>query len=41
VRKVVEGEGDDERWEQAQAHLATDHPDHVGKVSREDILALF
>jgi hypothetical protein len=37
--KVVEGENDDELWEKAQAHLAEDHPDLVGKVSREDILA--
>ena len=34
-----EGQGDDELWENAQAHLAEDHPDLVGKVSREDILA--
>ena len=39
VRKVVEGKDDDELWEKAQAHLAADHPDLVGKVSREDILA--
>jgi hypothetical protein len=37
--KVVEGETDDELWEKAQEHLAADHPDLVGKVSREDILA--
>lgn len=36
---VIEGEDDDELWEQAQEHLRTDHPDLVGKVSREDILA--
>jgi len=36
---VIEGEDDDELWSQAQAHLETDHPDLVGKVSREDILA--
>jgi predicted small metal-binding protein len=36
---VVKGEDDDELWEKAQAHLRTDHPDLVGKVSREDILA--
>jgi predicted small metal-binding protein len=36
---VVEGEDDDELWEEAQEHLRTDHPDLVGKVSREDILA--
>jgi hypothetical protein len=37
--RVVEGVDDDELWENAQAHLAVDHPDLVGKVSREDILA--
>jgi predicted small metal-binding protein len=36
---VVKGEDDDELWQQAQAHLRTDHPDLVGRVSREDILA--
>ena len=36
---VVKGDDDDELWEQAQEHLRTDHPDLVGKVSREDILA--
>ena len=37
--QVVQGEDDDKLWEKAQAHLRTDHPDLVGKVSREDILA--
>ena len=37
--RVVEGKDDDELWEKAQEHLAVDHPDLVGKVSREDILA--
>jgi hypothetical protein len=37
--RVVEGKDDDELWEKAQAHLGDDHPDLVGKVSREDILA--
>ncbi|MET0511586.1 MAG: DUF1059 domain-containing protein [Thermoleophilaceae bacterium] len=36
---VVEAEDDDALWEDAQEHLRTDHPDLVGKVSREDILA--
>jgi hypothetical protein len=36
---VVKGEDDDELWEQAKAHLRTDHPDLVDVVSREDILA--
>jgi hypothetical protein len=37
--KVVEGKDDDELWAKAQVHLAADHPDLVGKVSRDDILA--
>ena len=37
--KVVEGKDDDELWEKAQVHLAVAHPDLVGKVSREAILA--
>jgi predicted small metal-binding protein len=36
---VIEGENDDELWKQAQEHMRTDHPDLVGQVSREDILA--
>lgn len=36
---VVEAEDDEELWEAAQEHLRSDHPDLVGKVSREDILA--
>ena len=36
---LVKAEDDDELWEKAQAHIRTDHPDLVGKVSREDILA--
>jgi len=36
---VVKGEDDDELWERAQVHLRSDHPELVGKVSREDILA--
>jgi predicted small metal-binding protein len=36
---VVKGEDDDELWDKAQEHLRSDHPDLVGKVSREDILA--
>lgn len=36
---VLEGDDDDELWVAAQLHLRTDHPDLIGKVSREDILA--
>jgi hypothetical protein len=37
--KVLEGTDDDELWAKAEAHVAADHPDLVGQVSREDILA--
>jgi hypothetical protein len=37
--RVVEGDDDDALWEEAKAHLAADHPELAGKVSREDILA--
>jgi predicted small metal-binding protein len=36
---VIRGDTDDELWANAQAHLKSDHPDLVGKVSRDDILA--
>jgi hypothetical protein len=36
---VVEGEDDDELWENAQQHMSDDHPDLAGKVSRDDIVA--
>jgi predicted small metal-binding protein len=36
---VVKAEDDDELWKKAQEHLRADHPDLVGKVLREDILA--
>jgi len=29
----------DEMWELAQAHISSAHPEMVGKVEREDILA--
>ncbi len=29
----------DEMWELAQAHIGSAHPDMVGKVARDDILA--
>ena len=32
------GETDDELWAKAQDHLASAHPEMVGKVSRGDIL---
>jgi predicted small metal-binding protein len=36
---AVKGEDDDELWQNAQEHIREDHPDLVGKVSREDLLA--
>jgi len=36
----VEGETDDELVENVQAHIATDHPEMVGKYSREDIVGM-
>lgn len=37
--KVLEAKDDDELFAKARAHVAADHPDLMGKVSREDILA--
>ena len=37
--KVIEGRDDDELVAKAEVHVAADHPDLVGKVSREDVLA--
>jgi predicted small metal-binding protein len=36
---VVRGETDDELVEQAEQHIADQHPQMVGKVSREELLA--
>jgi predicted small metal-binding protein len=36
---VVRGETDDELVEQAQQHISDQHPEMVGKVSREELLA--
>jgi len=36
----VQGETDDELVENVEAHLQEDHPDLVGKYSRDDILAM-
>jgi predicted small metal-binding protein len=37
--RVIAGDDDDELWQNAQEHIREDHPDLVGKVSREDLLA--
>jgi hypothetical protein len=36
---VIQGSNDDELWTNAQAHMGVLHPELVGNVTREDILA--
>jgi predicted small metal-binding protein len=36
---LIEAEDDDELLDKVQDHLRVDHPELVGKVAREDILA--
>ena len=38
--QVVRGETDDELIRNAQEHIDRDHPELVGKVTREDLLAM-
>ena len=38
--QVVRGETDDELLANAEAHIERDHPDLIGKVSREDLLGM-
>ncbi len=38
--KSVEGKSDDELVSNVEAHVAADHPDMVGKYSREQILGM-
>jgi predicted small metal-binding protein len=38
--QVVRGETDDELVANVEEHVRTDHPDLVGTMSREDILAM-
>ena len=38
--QVVRGETDDELVAAAEAHIDRDHPELVGKVSREDLLGM-
>ena len=38
--KDVEGETDDALVENVEAHISADHPDLVGKYSREQILEM-
>jgi predicted small metal-binding protein len=36
---VIQGGNDDEFWDNAQDHMGVLHPELVGNVTREDILA--
>jgi predicted small metal-binding protein len=36
---VIQGNDDDELWRNARDHMGVLHPELVGSVSREDILA--
>jgi predicted small metal-binding protein len=38
--EVVRADTDDELVEQVTAHVNRDHPDLVGKLSRDDVLAM-
>jgi hypothetical protein len=38
--QVVRGETDDALIANAESHIERDHPDLVGKISREDLLAM-
>ena len=38
--EVVRGETDDQLVAAAEAHIGRDHPDLVGKLSREDVLGM-
>jgi predicted small metal-binding protein len=37
---VVRAESDDELVTRVEAHVASDHPDLVGKLSRDDVLGM-
>ena len=37
---VVHGETDDDLVSNAEEHIAADHPEMVGKVSRDDLLGM-
>jgi predicted small metal-binding protein len=38
--QVVRGETEDELIRNAEAHIEQDHPELVGKITREDLLAM-
>jgi predicted small metal-binding protein len=37
---VIRGEGDDELVANVERHVAEAHPDLIGKLSRDDVLAM-
>lgn len=38
--KIVRGEDDDQLLANAEEHIRQDHPEMVGKVGRDDLLAM-
>ena len=38
--QVVRGESDEELLRAAEKHIERDHPELVGKITREDLLAM-
>ena len=38
--QVVRGDTDEQLLANAEAHIARDHPELVGKITREDLLAM-
>jgi predicted small metal-binding protein len=38
--KIVRGDTDDELLANAEQHIREDHPDMVGKIAPEDLLAM-
>ena len=36
---VIQGGDDDELWQNAESHMGVLHPELVGSVTREDLLA--
>jgi predicted small metal-binding protein len=38
--QVIRGETDEELLSKAEAHIQESHPDLVGKLSRDDLLAM-
>jgi predicted small metal-binding protein len=38
--QVVRGETDEELLQAAEEHIKRDHPELVGKITREDLLAM-